>query len=58
VNQESLSINKSSFKLLKEEYNKAVESKLNSFIFQDKEILTGYAKYLIEYLENEFKDGK
>jgi hypothetical protein len=55
---ETLHISKDSFKTLKKEYNKAVESKLNSFIFQDKEIVTGYAKYLIEYLENEFKDGK
>ena len=34
-------------------FNKAVEEKKESFIFQGKEILVGYALYLIEYIEQE-----
>ena len=36
---------------LKKLYKDALDQKKESFIFQDKEILTNYAKYLIEYLE-------
>ena len=41
---------------LKSIYQKAVEANEQTLWFKDNEILTAYAKYLIEYLENEFKD--
>lgn len=34
----------------KRAYNKAVKEKKESFIFNDREVLTSYAKYMIEYL--------
>jgi hypothetical protein len=37
---------------LKELYKQAVEENKESFIFQDQEVLTNYAKYLIEYMED------
>lgn len=50
-----LNINKETFIDLKKEYKKAVENEEPFFIFQNKEIVTGYAKYLIEYLETQIK---
>lgn len=38
-------------KELKKAYNKAVEGNLDSFYVDNKELVTGYAKYLIEYAE-------
>jgi len=32
-------------------YNKAVKNSAESFLFEGREILTGYAKYLIEALK-------
>lgn len=52
---EHLEFNKEKFIDLKKEYKKAVENNKESFIFQNKEIVTGYAKYLIEYLETQIK---
>jgi hypothetical protein len=43
---------------LKRRYNKAVKDKEEVFIFEGKEILTSFAKYLIEYLELHLKGGK
>ena len=37
---------------LKTAYNNAVKSGQNSFIFEGHELLTNYAKYLIEYLNS------
>lgn len=42
------------FKRLKKEYNKAMKENKESFKFENSEILTAYAKYLIEYLTNQF----
>lgn len=39
-------------KSLKRKYNKAIKENKEIFIFQDKEVLVSYAKYLIEYLDN------
>jgi hypothetical protein len=33
-------------------YDKAVKEKKETFIFQGQEILTAYAKYLLEYLKS------
>jgi hypothetical protein len=40
-------------KALREAYNKAKQEQAISFMFMDKEILTTYAKYMLEYLSNE-----
>ena len=39
-------------KELKKAYEKAVKEKAYSFIFNEQEVLTDYAKYLIQYLES------
>jgi hypothetical protein len=36
---------------LKMAYDKAIEEELDIFIFKEHELLTQYAKYLIQYLE-------
>lgn len=36
---------------LKNRYNKAIKNGNDTFMFNNVEILVGYAKYLIEYLE-------
>lgn len=38
-------------KLLIKEYNRAIQSDKEYFVFLDKILYTGYAKYLIEYLK-------
>lgn len=38
---------------LKQLYDEAVLEKREVFLFQEKEILTAYAKYLLEYLRNQ-----
>jgi hypothetical protein len=40
------------FKSLKSEYKNAVENNKEIFIFQGHELLTAYAKYMIEYLNS------
>jgi hypothetical protein len=40
---------------LKAAYTKAKEGKQKQFKFRDIDLVTGYAKYLIEYLDDEFK---
>src|ERR1019366_5599282 len=50
-----LNINKENFKELKKIYKLAVDTGLETFFFQEKEILTAYAKYMIEYLETQIK---
>ena len=37
---------------LQKKYDKAVKDNLYSFTYNGAEILTGYAKYLLEYLKN------
>ena len=39
--------------ILEQEYNKAVENNETSFSFNGKEVLTTYAKYLIDYLKDD-----
>jgi hypothetical protein len=39
----------------KVEYQKAVDNKKESFVFEGNEFVTGYAKYLIEYLNATLK---
>ena len=40
---------------LKSEYNLAVKNNLKSFMFLGNELLTAYAKYLLEYLKTIFE---
>jgi len=40
---------------LKRAYNKAVKEGKESFMFEDAELVTSYAKYLIEYFESLLK---
>jgi hypothetical protein len=40
-------------KEFKEAYEKAVKENKEVFIFEGKEVLTTYAKYIIKYLEKE-----
>jgi hypothetical protein len=47
-----------SLRVLKREYKKAVKAGKDSFFFNGSELLVGYAKYLIEFLEAAFKDRK
>jgi hypothetical protein len=42
--------------LFKKVYTKAVNEKAESFFFMGHEFVTGYAKYLIQYLEQRLKD--
>lgn len=42
------------FRLFKEKYDKAVESNLDKFEFEGNEVLTVYAKYVVEHLTNQF----
>lgn len=46
-----MDISKQILKELKRAHNNAVKNSLNSFNFKGNELLTSYAKYLIEYLE-------
>lgn len=45
----TISVDKSTFSRLKKEYQNAVNTSQNTFIFDGNELLTNYAKYLIEY---------
>lgn len=47
-----LELTKNDYLELKRLYQKASEDDQISFQFKEKEILTGYAKYMIEYLES------
>jgi hypothetical protein len=43
-------------KKLKKEYDNAVKDSKKTFIFEGRELLTDYAKYLLEFLKmNEYK---
>ena len=51
-----INVSRFDFISLKRLYKKAVEEKKNVFTFKGHQLLTSYAKYLIEYLENKFKN--
>ncbi len=50
-----MQITEEEFKHLKLKYKDAVEKEKTNFMFKDNEVLVDYAKYLIEYLESQFK---
>jgi hypothetical protein len=49
-----ISFNPTNFKELKRLYFQAVKEGKESFMFEGHEVLTSYAKYLIEYLSSRF----
>lgn len=53
----TITFTKEVLKELKAEYNKSVENKIEIFDFKGNALLTDYAKYLIEYLDDKFKNG-
>ena len=52
----SVSISSSNIKAFKKSYKKAVAEELTSFVFEGQEVLTTFAKYLIEHVK--FKNVK
>jgi len=51
----TLSFDKATYQRLKKEYQKSVDNNIEMFIFDGHELLTAYAKYLIEYLKSKFE---
>ena len=51
----TITFNKVSYEQFKVEYNSAVENNKEMFVFKGNDILTAYAKYMIEYLKNKFE---
>ena len=51
-----LSWTKEAFLKFKKAYELALNQKNESFFFEGNEFLVSYAKYLIEYLEPQFKE--
>lgn len=51
----TVTFTKQTFESLKQCYNKASKNNEEVFYFQGNQILTQYAKYLIEYLTPNFK---
>ena len=47
-----LEFSKRDIKRFKRKYKKAMEAKEEAFVFNGKDFLTGYAKYVIEYLDS------
>ncbi len=52
---ETINITHAQFNELKKLYAKAVKDKAKSFEFLGNELLTDYAKYLIQYIETKYK---
>ncbi len=50
-----MEFNKTNFTLFKKAYKIALKEDKETFIFEGKEFLTNYAKYVIEYLETQLK---
>jgi len=49
--ENEIKISQKDFKDLKKEYQLAEKNKKSVFIWKEREILTSYAKYLIDYLK-------
>ena len=54
----TLSMNREKYLKLKTEYNSALTQEKKSFIFYGSELLTSYAKYLLEYLSGIYEPKK
>lgn len=55
---DTLEVTQKEFKELKQLYAEAVKDKKDQLIFKERVLVTGYAKYLIEWLEPQFKPKK
>lgn len=55
IMENTISFNKETYLNLKKEYGVSVKKGKESFVFEGKELLTDYAKYVIQYLETKFK---
>lgn len=53
-----INFDRQKLKELKTLYNKAVKGGKESFMYKGDEYLTSYAKYVIEYLDSQFKNNK
>lgn len=56
--QNMVSFNLEGFKRFKKRYDEACEYHEESFMFEDNEYLTDYAKYVIQYLQPKFDKQK
>ena len=55
---DNLQFNPEEYTKFKKLYEKAVKDKTEMFVFQDKEILTAYAKYVLEYISPRFENNQ
>lgn len=55
---ESIEFNLPKLEALREAYNYARENDIKVFKFEENDLLTDYAKYLIQYLDSELKPKK
>jgi hypothetical protein len=53
-----IALNVETYKKLKKEYERAVKENQEIFLFENKELLTSYAKYLLEYMKDKLKLGE
>jgi hypothetical protein len=51
----TISVDSPTFARLKKEYQNAVDNSKETFVFDGNELLTSYAKYLIEYFTPMFE---
>lgn len=58
MNRDFIMFTPEKFKAFKEAYEKAVKDGKESFVFEGREALTAWAKYALEYLEDQFKHAK
>lgn len=56
IDTPAISFNREKLKKLKQQYEIAKQKNSELFLFENHEILTTYAKYLIQYLEKELGD--
>lgn len=52
---DSITINHENYKQLKKAYDKAVKDGVDQFIFEGSELVTKFAKYLLEHMRNVLK---
>lgn len=54
---EMISFDKEKLKMLKKDYQSAVDNNVESFVFDGHELLVSYAKHMIEYLEGKLGEA-
>jgi len=58
IEEKSAVFTKAKFDLLEKAYYKALDTNLDSFLFDGQELLVSYAGYLLMYLSPKFKNMK